>query len=200
MNMKLPSNLEIIQLYAEFHTPPHVREHCGMVEYVAVEFGKKFLEKGILVNLELIKAAALLHDFVRIVDFRTFEPEKFPFKPSEEDVEFWKKLREKYSGRHHAEVGAEILREKRFQEVAEVVRKHRFLQIEEGFETWEEKIVYYADKRVKHAKIVTLQERLKEGRQRNAPETADSQKAEALDQKVFTLEKEILNALGLLEA
>ncbi len=195
--MNIPSPAQIIALYEEFHTPKHVRMHCGMVEYAALLLGKRFIEKGITVNLELLKAAALLHDFVRIVDFREFEPEKFLFKPSADDVHFYTELRRKYSGRHHAEVGAEILNAKGLREVAELVRKHRFLQIEEGFASWEEKIIYYADKRVKHDKIVPLMERLSEGRKRNAPETMRSENSRALDEKVFALEREIFDAASL---
>lgn len=195
--MNIPTAQQIIDLYHEFHTPPHVREHCGMVEYAAMEIGKKFAAKGIILNLELLKAAALLHDFVRVVDFRTFDPEKFPFRPTEDDIKFWIKLREQYKGRHHAEVGAEILEEKGFPEIAVLVKKHRFLQIEAGFARLEEKILYYADKRVKHAAIVSLKERLFEGRKRNALETAESESAKALDQKVFFMERELVEALGL---
>lgn len=195
--MKIPSIQEIIHLYEEFHTPPHVREHCGMVEYVAITLGKEFREKEVFVNLELIKVAALLHDFVRVVDFKIFEPSKFPFPPSEADARFWTELREQYRGLHHADVGAEILEARGFLEVAKIVRSHRFLQIEKGFDSWEEKIVYYADKRVKHASVVSLKERLEEGRKRNAPETIDSKAAASLDEKVFALEKEIMDVLGL---
>lgn len=195
--MTLPTTQQIIDLYTEFHTPPHVREHCGMVSYLATEIGKKFVAKGISVDIELLKAAALLHDLVRVVDFKLFDPSKFPFQPSEADIIFWKNLREKYAGRHHAGVGAEILEQKGFQEVANLVKKHRFMQIEHGFETWEEKILYYADKRVKHASIVSLRERLEEGRLRNAPETAGNQKSKELDKKAYALEREIMNALGV---
>lgn len=193
----IPSSEEIIRLYEEFHTPPHVRRHCGIVEYVALSLSKKFLEKGIGVNLDIIRASALLHDFVRVIDFRVFEPSAFPFQASEEDIQFWYQLREKYRGYHHAEVGATILEARGYPEIAKVVRSHRFLQIEKGFASWEEKIVYYADKRVKHAKIVSLKERLEEGRIRNAPETLGNKKARALDQKVFELEREIMEALGI---
>src|SRR3989338_2492350 len=110
--MNIPTDKEIIALYSEFHTPPHVREHCGMVTHACEILAKKFEVKGIKINWPLLKAAALLHDFVRVVDFRTFDPEKFPFEPSDEDIKFWIDLREKYKGRHHADVGAEILKNK----------------------------------------------------------------------------------------
>lgn len=193
--MNIPTDKEIIALYYEFHTPPHVREHCGMVAHACEILTKKFEAKGIKINWPLLKAAALLHDLVRVVDFRTFDPKKFPFKPSEDDVKFWIGLREKYTGRHHAEVGAEILEKKGYHEVADLVSKHYFLQIEKGFTMWEEKILYYCDKRVKHHQIVTLKERLEEGKQRNVPHLLESESSKLLDEKVFALEKEISNSL-----
>ena len=41
-----------------------------------------------------------------------------------------------------------------------------YIQVNEGFDSWEEKILYYADKIVMHDKITTLKERLKEGHSR----------------------------------
>lgn len=194
--MNIPTDKEIIALYHEFHTPPHVREHCGTVAHACEILAKKFEVKGVKINWPLLKAAALLHDLVRVVDFRTFDPEKFPFKPSEDDIKFWIGLREKYKNHHHAEVGAEILREKNYHEVADLVSKHYFLQIEKGFASWEEKILYYCDKRVKHHQVVTLKERLEEGRTRNAPRLFESEASKLLDEKVFALEREISEKIG----
>lgn len=190
----VPTPEQIRKLFQEFHTPAHVAEHCGMVERVSLFLGKKLKEGGVSIDLELLKSAALLHDIVRIVDFRVFEPEKFPFPFTVDDRTCWENLRAQYAGRHHAEVAAEILRQRGFPEIAEVIQKHRFLQIAEGFNSWEEKILYYADKRVKHHDIVPLKERLADGRKRNAPESIGLENTESLDQKVFALEEEICRA------
>src|SRR3989344_790033 len=146
---------QIKEIYKEFATPLHVARHCRAVADFAVELGKGLIAAGEKIDLDLVRAAALLHDFVRVVDFRSLNPEKFPDPISGEDIEILKRLREKYKGRRHADAGAEILAKKGFADIANVVKKHKFLQIEEGFETWEEKLVYYADKRVKHHSVVT---------------------------------------------
>lgn len=184
---------QISLLIDEFKTPKHVRRHCAKVAEFAVELGEQFIKKGIKIDLTLLRHAALLHDIVRVVDFRHFEPEKFPDPVTPQEVELWKRLREKYKGMHHADAGADILQERGFLKEATLVRKHRFVQIAEGFETWEEKLLYYADKRVKHDKVVPLKERLEDGRKRNAPEKTGKISSKELDKKVFELEKEILS-------
>lgn len=189
---------EVSSLIEEFRVPLHVRRHCAAVAKFAVELGEKLAAAGEKIDLALLRHAALLHDFVRVVDFKKFEPEKFSDSApaSAADISFWKMLREKYNGLHHAEAGARILEERGFSEIARLVRRHRFLQIKEGFDSWEEKILYYADKRTKHNQVVTLKERLADGRSRNAPETENTEEARELDEKVFALEREILTKIG----
>lgn len=187
---------QVAHLIEEFHVPKHVRRHCATVTNFALHLGSKLVACGEKINLTLLRHAALLHDLVRVVDFRLFQPEKFPDLVTAEEIAFWNVLREKYRGMHHADAGAAILAERGFSEVANLVKKHRYLQIKEGFDSWEEKLLYYADKRTKHDRIVSLKERLTDGRARNAPETAGSKESQALDQKIFELEREIFRRTG----
>jgi len=195
MEPKIPSDKEIALLYRRYHTPPHVQAHCRVVAELATELGMKFIAKGVNINVPLLRSSALLHDFVRVVDFKTFEPHTFPTKPTDEDVRVWQELREKYRGMHHADAAYDLLF-KQYPAVADLILKHKFLQIEKGFETWEEKILFYSDKRVKHDQIAPLASRLEDGRRRNAPETFDTEKAAELDRKVFELEREIFTKIG----
>src|SRR3989338_431110 len=160
---------EVAAIIDEFRVPLHVRKHCETVSRFAVEIGQKIAAQGETVDLELLRHAGLLHDFVRVVDFRSFHPETFPYPATTDDVKFWENLREKYKGRGHEEVAAEILRARGFTFVAAIIEKHRFLQIEKGFEQLEEKILYYADKRTMHDAVVSLAERLADGEKRNGP-------------------------------
>lgn len=186
---------EVSQLISEFHVPLHVRRHCAAVANFALDLGQKLLAAGEKIDLTLLRHAALLHDFVRVVDFREFNPEEFPDPATKEDIEVWKILRKKYKGLHHAEAGARILEERGHPDIAHLVRKHAFLQIKNGFDSWEEKLLYYADKRTKHDEVVTLEERLEDGRRRNAPKTSEEDSRE-LCKKIFELEKEILDIIG----
>lgn len=186
---------EVSKLIREFHVPLHVQRHCKAVADFAVDLGKKFIAAGEKIDLKLLKQAALLHDLLRVADFRTFHPEKFPDPVTAEDIAVWKRLREKYGHMHHAVAAAEILGKRGFTEMAEIIKKHRFLQIENEFNTWEEKILYYADKRVMHDKVVTLAERLRDGKTRNAPRLASEKQNPELNDKVFALEREIFKVL-----
>ena len=47
-------------------------------------------------------------------------------------------------------------------EIANLVKKHDFFAID-NLNTWEEKIMYYADKRVDGDNVVSLKKRFKEG-------------------------------------
>ena len=187
---------EVQQLIEEFRPPMHVQRHCRAVTKFAVKLGSRLVANGEKLDLNLLRHAALLHDLMRVVDFRTFTPEDFPDPASAADVELWENLREKWKGVHHAEAAAQILAERGFGRVAEVVRKHQYLQIKKGFDIWEEKLLYYADKRTKHDQLVSLQERLQDGRNRNLPETENTPEAQAMDAKVFALEQEIFTKIG----
>ena len=62
----------------------------------------------------------------------------------------------------HIAEGAKLINSLGFPEVAEVIRKHSLNKIEDPArqpKTYEEKIVFYADKMVKGNKIVSLEER-----------------------------------------
>lgn len=196
--------------------PRHVMRHCEGVANFALKLGKKLIAAGEKIDLDLLYQASMVHDLVRVVDFRHFRPEKFSGGFTQRDLEVWEALRKKYAGMHHADAGAKILEERGFIEIAQIVRAHRFTHIDAGFGSWEEKILYYADKRVKHDQIVTLEERLHDGRIRNAhmihrteegvPASGDInclaslrlglEESGILNRKVFELEKEIFEKIG----
>ena len=91
-------------------------------------------KKGKKINKNLVIASALLHDIERLKE-------------------------------NHVEVGANLLKKLGFPEVSEVVKKHSLYTIgEENItpKTAEEKIVFYADKRVIGNKIVSMEERFKD--------------------------------------
>lgn len=190
---------DLQQLILDYDPPLHVQRHCRTVADFAVFIGKRLIEKKHTIDLDLLEQSALLHDLVRVVDFKVFDPSHFPDLVTTQQIQHWEKLREKYKGSHHADAAAQILRERGWPKHAAIVEKHKFLQIKIGFSTWEEKLLYYADKRSKHDTIVLLQERLDDGRMRNSPETKNTEEATLLDYKVHELEKEILGASGITE-
>ena len=171
-------------LLDEFKVPPHVRRHCEKVAEICVFIGEKI--PG--VDLELLEKAAILHDLVRVCDFRDWDPEKFPESNA---------IREKYAGRHHEEVAAEILAERGEKELANLIKSHKFSNILNGLNGWEQKTLYYADKRVEGDKVVSLKERLDRGKERNALTPEDIAISDAARPKIFELEKEICEKAGI---
>jgi len=60
----------------------------------------------------------------------------------------------------HVGAGAKLLKKLGFPEVAEVIKKHTLHGLDENNLTVEEKILFYADKRTKGNKTVSLKERI----------------------------------------
>ena len=84
------------------------------------------------------------------------------------------------------------------------VKKHKYASLASPHEkptTWEEKLVYYADKRVMHDKVVPLGQRLDEAHARyrkRRPRAARPQlDIDEIDRLIFELEKEIFDMLDL---
>ena len=182
--------LELLKKYL----PENIVQHCIQVNKVAVFIGRKFIEQGIAIDIEAVDNASLFHDIARVVDIHNFTEDRFKDYPNPR-VKFWKDLREKYKGKNHEIAGAEILRENGLEKEAKLLLKHGYHQID-YLDTWEEKIICYADKRVKHDKIVNLKERLDDLTLRYAKGVLN-QKNKEIHQKLFKLEQEIFNKIGI---
>ena len=159
--MTLATIEEIEKLWDKYTVPKNVREHMKMVARVAVFIASRFKEKDIDVDIELIEKASLLHDLIRVCNFKTFDHKGYRTDPpSEQELAEWTKIKATYGSMHHAEAACQVLKQI-YPELAEVIGKHRYSLIgtDLGPKTWEEKIVNYADKRVAHDKVVSVEER-----------------------------------------
>ena len=141
------------------------------VSALAVFLAKKLIEKGETVDLELVEIAGLLHDVGHV---------------------------EAKDKKEHAKLGEQILKEYD-ERLSTIVRKHMLsCIIEDPLETWEEKLVLYADKRVTNNGIVSLRERLDDLYERHAEyfrkKGFDLKVVEA---KLFELEKQIFDKIGI---
>jgi uncharacterized protein len=137
---RIPSRKECDELMAEYSMLPNIVEHSIQVMRVSLAIIDN-LKNGVSMNRELVAAAALLHDITKTRSFVTRE-------------------------RHDAS-GGELLRERGFQRIAEIVEQHVIIQNLNFEGTLEEReIVYYADKRVLHDTIVTIDERVHDLMQR----------------------------------
>lgn len=112
----------------------NIKAHSFVVTRVAELLTREFIRKGRPLDLNLVIAAALLHDIAKT---------------------------QCLEGKcDHAKVGGEICVSLNFKEVAEIVQEHVLINSNGDGRITEKEIVYYSDKRVNHDKIVSLHERL----------------------------------------
>lgn len=161
----MPSRKECMELLEESVNENVVR-HSLQVNKIAMFLGKKMNENGENIDLELLDRASLLHDLDKI---------------------------ESLEKGNHGIIGEKKLKERGWHEIAGIVRKHVLDQILVGLNSLEEKIVFYADKRVKHTEIVSLKERLQYIHERYGKANKQLQeKGKEIEEKLIELEKEIL--------
>ena len=128
----IPTEDQCKQLWDKYHLPEAKRLHVSLVARVALFFATKFQ-----VNISLLQAAALLHDIDKAIP-------RFP-------------------GEVHPDTAVRILREEGMGEVADIVKTHSLhamLDPAIAPKSWEEKLLYLADKMVKYD-IITVDERFK---------------------------------------
>ncbi len=133
----IPSLDTCLSLMEDIDMPEHIRRHSIMVEEAAVLIGEAHIQSGADLSEDMIRAGALLHDIAKAECLKT--------------------------GENHAARGREMCLELGFDEIAAIVGEHVRL---EGFRPdgliLEKEIVFYADKRVNHDRIVSLAERLED--------------------------------------
>lgn len=131
----IPSVSECFRLMEVYQMLGNIKEHSVMVARVAGFIVKEMRGAGKDISMDVTIAAALLHDIA-----------KTPSLNSKDD---------------HAQKGRELCLRHQFHEIADIVGEHVVLanEVPQSYCT-EKEIVYYADKRVLHDKVVSLDERL----------------------------------------
>jgi uncharacterized protein len=166
--LAIPTRAECLALMAAHGMLPNIREHSCRVLEVASSLGEALAEAGFDLNLPLITVGALLHDLGKTPCLGTLT--------------------------NHAELGAGILEELGYPHVAQVVREHVHLDrtILDPRPLREAEVVNYADKRVLHEAVVTLEARFADLQVRygRTPEArariqATEIRTRALEEKIF---------------
>lgn len=167
---------EIDKLYEKYKTPGHVIRHMqavadyiGKLEQLFSETYRPDIDCWCRdpENWNLIKKAALVHDIARME-------------------------------RHHAEAGADILKKEGYADLVELVRRHHSVDpvcADENCPVAMEELFFYADKRVKEDRIVTLEERFQSSFQKCNTEEAKN-KHHRLYEKSTDIEKRIETITG----
>jgi len=131
----IPTVDQCFELMEKYGMLENIKAHSIMVEKVAKVIAREIIKTGVNVSMARITAGALMHDIG-----------KTPCLNTRDD---------------HAAMGSDICIMNHFEEIAEIVRKHVII---EGFDPEadvnETEIIYYADKRINHDKLVNLDERL----------------------------------------
>ena len=131
---RIPSREECAELMVQHSMRPNILEHSIQVMHVSLAITDN-LKDDVTVNRDVVIAAALLHDITKTRSLKTKE--------------------------RHDVSGGELLREMGYASIAEIVEQHvvlHNLNLQGRLE--EREIIYYADKRVMHDKIVTIDERV----------------------------------------
>ena len=137
----VPTREECFRLMSQYGMLDHIIHHSIEVAKVALFLSTELNKKGQRIDLFLVEAASLLHDLTKTECLQTRED--------------------------HAQTGSKLLKEMGYERVSEVVAGH--IQVSKEMDpsvVSEEEVVNYADKRVMHDRIVSLEERFKDLRDR----------------------------------
>ena len=133
-NPDIPTPTDCLDLMTAYGMLPNIREHSLTVAAVARWLGQALHDAGVILDLELIEAGALLHDLGKTACLGT--------------------------DRNHADWGARLVEDLGLPEVAAIVREHVVLApAPPPRPIREAEVVHYADKRVLHVGIVSVAER-----------------------------------------
>jgi len=130
----IPSRDECMDLMEQYGMLPNIVDHSRQVMHVSLAI-VDHLQNRAGIDREMVLAGALLHDITKTRSLETKE-------------------------RHDASGGV-LLRERGYVRIAEIVEQHVVLrEFNPHGDLEEREIVFYADKRVMHDKVVTLDERV----------------------------------------
>ena len=186
----------IKKIWKTYHVPRHIIEHMigvGAVSYLIAEKINKTKSKN-KVDVDLVTRAGLLHDIVKLVDFKVLDLSKMRSTYTKNDIIFYKKLLKQFPLIDHCEAGYLVLKKLKLVKIALIVRKHgskALLSRKLQPKTLEEKIVHYADKRVKHETVVSIKHRTLDGHKRYSQNKKYQTKYDKVWPKLVALEKEL---------
>lgn len=191
----VPDQQMINNLICEFATPKHIIKHQEGVAKVADFLAEAIFQRGVFLDLNLVHASAILHDLVRYVNFFSFDVGQFAENVSKQKQAIWEDVTGKYANMHHGDAASLILESKGYSSCAQVISHHKSKAIlSDQIMAMEEKIVFFADKKVLHDRIVTVKDRLLDGRVRHA--VKDLSKQRILENRIKALGEELFRLGG----
>lgn len=153
----IPSDAEIDRWWQDARTPAHILAHCSTVAALCDRFADALSARGQIIRSKALHAAARLHDLLRFIDFHAGG--KTGHRSVERDMAHWKSIAARYPGKRHEDACAQFLSERDFPSIARIVATHGLTSPPRADATIEERLLYYADKRVIDDRVVTIAER-----------------------------------------
>jgi len=168
----IPSKKDCLRLMEEYGMLNHIIAHSLEVAKVAIFLSIELNKRGQNIDLRLVEAASLLHDLTKTECLRTKED--------------------------HALKGSKILKEMGFERVGDIVAEHIILSRPyDPSKVSEEEVVNYADKRVQHNRIVSLNERFEDLCNRYGENSKACEQLDKLKRDTFEIENKIFSIIGI---
>jgi uncharacterized protein len=169
--MQIPTKKQCYRLMCEMKMMDHIAVHSIQVCRVATFLADRLNPRRKRLNYHLIRAAALLHDITKTRSFQTRE--------------------------NHALTGGQFLAEQGYSQVGELVRQHvRLDEYPNPVVLGESEIINYADKRVLHDKVVSLDRRMEYILERYGKLPEQQEGIRWLWEKTLELEEEIFDGFS----
>jgi putative nucleotidyltransferase with HDIG domain len=166
----IPDETACLALLEKYHCPDHIIEHSKAVWGVARIIGEGLIRKEHPIDMALLKASCLLHDIAKY--------------PCLVEKKGW-----------HDVVGAEMLKEEGLAAIADIVAQHVRLTDRADSDIKEEHVLFYADKRVVHDRVVTLRERFRYLAETYGRTQELIDKLKIMEDSTFRLEERIFDLL-----
>ncbi len=167
---ELPDLEESLGILRDHGVPQHVVEHSAVVAAVGFLLAERLREKSVPLDPLLVHRGGLLHDLDKIWSLK--------------------------EGNDHGERAAAILEKFGYPKLGEIAKRH-VLHPERLPRTWEEKLVFLADKLVEGKEVVGIRRRLSALLRRYPNFRTEIQAGASF---ISSLQNEVLFALGMSES
>jgi len=168
----IPTREECLKLMDQYGVLENIVIHSIEVAKVALFLSHELNKKGQGIDLLLVEAASLLHDLTKTECLKTKED--------------------------HAWKGSQLLKEMGYERVGEVVAQHVWLSHEgDSDSVSEEEVVNYADKRVMHDRIVSLEERFNDLKDRYGKDDKAMEYFGRIEKAIYEIENKIFSILDI---
>ncbi|WP_458400727.1 HD domain-containing protein [Mailhella sp.] len=180
----VPDEAQCVRLWDKYGMMPHIREHCRAVASVALEIVRRAGERGLIpegrgLDAPSVLAAGLLHDIAKTYTIR--------------------------HGGSHAQLGAAWVRDETSNPaLAQAVLWHVSWPWQEGpLDDSADPlrlpiIIAYADKRVRHTEVVTLEQRFEDLLIRYGIDDERRERITGYLNRTKTVEKALFDRIGVL--